>query len=177
MSTGSWIRSQRDRPIAEHERRAAFAVVAALSIAVALLLSLTTPRETATSNSPAQSAAAGTHPGQPASGTGLFTHEAERAAELFLDGYLPYLYRRSRASEVRGATVAFAHSLTLRAPRVPPAMRGRRARVVLLRAAAAPAGLVGVTALVNDGGLIDYPIALLLVRHGRGLLVTGLAGA
>lgn len=178
MSASSWIRAQRDRPIAEHERRAAFAVVAVLSIAVALLLALTTPRETSASRSATRNAAASTPPaGHPASGPGVLTQESERAARVFLDGYLPYLYGRSRASEVRGATLTFAHSLTPFAPRVPPAMRGRHPRVVSLHAASAPAGLVGVTALVNDGGLVDYPIALLLARHGRGLLVAGLASA
>jgi hypothetical protein len=177
MSPSSWIRSQRDRPIAEHERQAAFTVIAALSIVATLLLAHTTPGEPSTSRSATSSIAASSRPDQPPTRTGALTREYERAAEVFLDGYLPYLYGRSRASEVRGDTAAFARSLAPHAPRVPPAMRARHARVVSLHAASAPAGLIGVTALVNDGGLVDYPIALLLTGHGSGLLVTALAGA
>ena len=170
MSTNSWAGAQRDRPITDHERRAAFTMIAVLSIAAGLLLALTTPGEP--SGSSRHSVAARRHQ----QATGTFGQESERAAEVFLASYLPYLYGRAAASEVRGTTSEFAHSLTPRAPRVPPAMRRRHPRVVLLSAATAPAGLIGVTALVNDGGLVDYPITLLLSRHGHRLFVAGMAG-
>ena len=63
------------------------------------------------------------------------------------------------------------------APRVSPSMRASTPRLVAIRAAAAPPGVVAVTAVVNDGGLVDYPIALLLVHQGSRLLVSGLGGA
>jgi hypothetical protein len=107
----------------------------------------------------------------------LLTSAGECAARVFLRGYLGYLYGHDRASEIRGATVAFTHSLPARAPNLSPAMRAKHARVLSLHAAPAPAGLIGVTALVNDGGLIDYPVALRLARQGGLLLVSGLGGA
>jgi hypothetical protein len=55
-------------------------------------------------------------------------------------------------------------------------MRARHPRVVALHAVKAPAGVIEVTAVINDGGLVDYPIALLLSQRGSRLLVTGLGG-
>ena len=175
MSASSWVRAQRYRPISDRERRAAFTTIAVLSVAVTVLLAVIRPGEPPTSRSAHRIVAA--RSGRQASGSRALAEESVRSAEVFLAGYLSYLYGRSAASEVRGATVEFARSLTPRAPRVPPAMRGRHPRVLSLRGASAPAGLIGVTALINDGGLIDYPIALLLARHGHRLLVSGLAGA
>jgi hypothetical protein len=176
-ATAAWVRRQRDRPVAERERRMVLTVVAAVVVVVALLLALTTPGEPPISSSARPSAVKHPRRGQSAAGAGALTRESVGAAGTFLDGYLRYLYGRARAGEVRGATVAFADSLTRRASRVPPAMQGRHARVVSLDAESAPAGLIGVTALVNDGGLIDYAIVLLLAHQGHGLLVAGLAGA
>jgi hypothetical protein len=177
MSVVSWIRALRDRPIAAHERRAALTVIAVLCIAVTLLLALSTPTQLSSSRSWSRGAAADQHRDQAASDKRALTQDSERAAEVFLGTYLPYLYGHCGASEVRGATVAFADSLASQALRVPPAMRAEHARVVSLHAAPAQAGLLSVTALVNDGGLVDYPIALLLARQGHRLLVAGLAGA
>ena len=179
MSADAWIRRQRDRPIAEHERRWAFTAIAAVVTAAVLLLALTAPGSTRTAAAPGNR---GRH--QQASrvpeGRSVrvaLTSAGERAARVFLHGYLGYLYGQDRASAIRGATVAFTHSLPPRAPNLSPAMRAKHARVVSLHAAPAPAGLIGVTALVNDGSLIDYPIALRLARQGGLLLVGGLGGA
>jgi hypothetical protein len=60
---------------------------------------------------------------------------------------------------------------------VPPAARARRPRVISLSATAAPAGEVALSAMVNDGGLIDYTVGLTLTHQGGRLLVTGLDGA
>jgi hypothetical protein len=179
MSTNTWIRRQRDRPIAEHERRRAFTAIAAVMVAATLLLALTAPGSTRTAATPGSR---GRHQQASRAPQGrsvqvALTSAGERAARVFLHGYLGYLYGQDRASEIRGATLAFTHSLPARAPNLSPAMRAKHARVVSLHAAPAPAGLIGVTALVNDGGLIDYPIALRLARQGGLLLVGGLGGA
>jgi hypothetical protein len=181
MSAPAWIRRQRDRPIAEHERRWAFTAITAAMVAATLLLALTAPGGPSTH---AAAAAVSRRRHQHASWAserrsaqvGL-TSAAERVARAFLRGYLGYLYGHNRASEIRAATVAFTHSLPARAPNLSPAMRGKHARVVALYAAPAPAGLIGVTALVNDGSLVDYPVALRLARQGGLLLVSALGGA
>ena len=54
-------------------------------------------------------------------------------------------------------------------------MRARRPHVVALHTSAS-SGLLRVSAVVNDGGLVDYSIGLLLAAHGGRLLVSGLEG-
>jgi hypothetical protein len=176
MSAAAWIRSQRDRPLGDGERRIAFTLVAVVAIAATLLLAITVP------GAPAPSTASRLHDGArregPAPAVSVVSPAAEeRAAREFLGGYLGYVYGRDRAGDVRGATPAFIHSLLAFPPRVPPSMRARHPRIVALHLVQASAGALGVTAIINDGGLVDYPIALLLVRHGHRLLVSGLAGA
>ncbi len=175
MSTAGWMRSQRDRPIAEHERRAAMAVVVVLLGAVALLFTLTQPASQARRVTGRVEQAA---PGAPAaSDPGALTLEARETAERFLAGYLGYAYGHNTPSRIKGASPSLIRSLESQPPRVPPAARARRPRVISLRATAAPAGEVAVSAMVNDGGLIDYTIGLTLTRQGGRLLVTGLDGA
>jgi hypothetical protein len=177
MRTGSWIRQQRDRPIAEHERHAAFTVTAAVAVTATLLLAITAP------HAPSPHAAPDPRDARPQpapSGSGVsvaLTGKAEHAARVFLHGYLGYIYGHSQGTAVKGATSALTHALAGSTRRVSPGMRARRPRVVALHTGNAPGGLIRVTAAINDGGLVEYPISLLLARHGTGLLVTGLGGA
>ena len=180
-----WLTSLRDRPIADGERGAAMATVTVLLIAAAILLVLSQPepggRSRRTSRrhpapSVVQSAPA---PRARASEnvTASLTLGVARAADLFLTGYLGYLYGHTPASQVKGATTALVRSLQADRPRVSPVMRTRQARVLALHTIPAPSWLVGVSALVNDGGLVDYSIGLLLAPRGGRLLVSGLEGA
>jgi hypothetical protein len=100
-----------------------------------------------------------------------------QAARRFLRGYLPYLYGRVPASRVLGATRSFVASLPVRAPGVSPAMHARQPRVVALRSAPGLRGRLTVAAVINDGGLVDYPIALILASVDGRLLVSGIGGA
>jgi hypothetical protein len=178
----AWLTSLRDRPIAESERRAAMAVVVVLLAATALLLALTRPdgqRQRTTerpSPSPARSASA-VHAHGPDTSTAPLTPGIARAADLFLAGYLAYLYGHTPARQIKDATAALLHSLEAHPPRVSPGMRSREARLVSLHTTHAPSGLLGVSARVTDGGLVDYPIRLLLAPRGGRLLVSGLDGA
>jgi hypothetical protein len=180
----TWLTSLRDRPIAESERTAAMATVMVLLIATAILLALIQPggppRRTLQRH-PAASIAqsAPSLPARAPEGvTATLTPRVARAADLFLDGYLGYLYGHTPASQVKGATTTLARSLQANPPRVPPVMRAREAHVLALHTVPAPSGLVGVSALVNDGGLVDYQIGLLLLASGDGrLLVSGLEGS
>jgi hypothetical protein len=182
VSTGAWIRRQRDRPIAESERRAAMAAVVALLSVTALLLALTRPdgqRQRTIerpSPSPARSASAVTAHA-PETSMAPLTPGVARAADLFLAGYLAYLYGHAPARQIKDATAALLHSLEAHPPRVSPGMRSRQARLVSLHTTQAPSGLLGVSALVTDGGLVDYSIGLLLAPRGGRLLVGGLDGA
>jgi hypothetical protein len=184
MPMKRWLTSLRDRPIAESERSAAMATVTVLLIAVAILLALTQPGgppRLTLQEHPAASIVqrAPSLPARAPEGvTASLTPRVARAADLFLDGYLGYLYGHTPASRVKGATPRLARSLQADPPRVSSVMRAREAHVLALHTVPAPSGLVGVSALVNDGGLVDYQIGLLLLapRDGR-LLVSGLEGS
>jgi hypothetical protein len=181
VSVGAWVCRKRDRPIAEGERRTAMAAVVALLTATALLSALARPGvqpprspNRAASSTP-RSASAVQMPASQA-GSAPLTPVLARAAGLFLAGYLGYLYGHAPASEIKGATTALLGSLEAHPPRVPPGMRSRRAHLLSMHATPAASGLAGVSALVNDGGAVDYPIGLLLERQGGRLLVSGLDG-
>ncbi len=172
MSAAGRMRQIRDRPSAEYERRAAMAGVTVLLSAAALLL---------TTSQPATSKGQTTLSAQPKATTGhpgrAITGEAERVTRRFLNGYLGYVYGHDTVSRIQGATPALVGSLAARPPRVPPAARVRHPRVLSLHTTPTSAGRVVVRAIVNDGGLVDYPVTLTLAtRHGR-LLVGGLDGA
>jgi NaMN:DMB phosphoribosyltransferase len=178
----AWLTSLRDRPIAESERRSAMAAVAVLLTATALLLALTCPgrQRQGTTERPshrlARSAAA-VHAQAPEISTAPLTPTVARTARRFLAGYLAYLYGHTPASQIKGATPAFVHSLEDHLPRASPGMRSQEGRLVSLHTTPARSGLLGVSALVTDGGVIDYPIGLLLASRGGRLLVTGVDGA
>jgi hypothetical protein len=177
MSLG-WIRRLRDRPIGEHERRGALAVVAVVGIAATLLLALAAP-ETPPSHpasTPSRHVGEREAPRATESSSGSIV-AALRAARRFLHGYLAYIYGHGRAAHVSSATSTLARSLASRAPRVPPSMRARRPRVLALHAVTAPTGVIEVTALINDGGLVDYPIELRLAGFDGRLLVAAVGGA
>ena len=184
----AWLVALRDRPLAERERHHALLAVAALLIATTMLLALTGARQNPPHRTHAESAAAraavprlesssattaGTMPRE----STIVPVSALRTARLFLDGYLAYLYGHAPASAVRGATRGLVRSLETHPPRVSLDMRARRPRVLALHPMPAPPGLVAVSAVVNDGGLEDYPVGLLIARqHGR-LLVAELENA
>jgi hypothetical protein len=176
MSTAAWMRRQRDRPIAEHERRTAMAAVVVILGAVTVLLALTQPASQA--RYPARSTPL---PAAAENDMSVSEHEAKQTAERFLAGYLGYVYGHTPAGQIEDATPALIRSLQAHPPRVPPAAQARRPRVLSLHlaaaAAAGSAGEVTVSAVVNDGGLIDYSVGLVLASEGGRLLVTGLDGA
>ncbi len=175
MSTAAWMRRQRDRPIAEHERRTAMAAVVVILGAVTVLLTLTQPASQA--RYPARSTSLSPPPAAAEKDMSASASEAKQTAERFLAGYLGYVYGHTPARQIEDATPGLIRSLQAHPPRVPPAAQARRPRVLSLHLAATSAGEVAVSAVVNDGGLIDYSVGLVLASEGGRLLVTGLDGA
>jgi hypothetical protein len=176
-----WLTGLRDRPIAEGERRTAMTAVVMLLATSALLLALTRPdaqppRNTERSSSRLERGAA-VHAPLSEAGAAPLTPAVARTARLFLSGYLGYLYGHTPASQIKGATAALLHSLEDHSPRVLPAAQAARAKLLSIHSTPAPLGLVGVSAVVNDGGPVDYPIRLLLAPSDGRLLVTELGGA
>ncbi len=182
MSAGAWIRMLRDRPIAESERAGAMATVTVLLLAAAILLALSRPSAQPgrmSQRHPGPSVVQGTQSvtaRASVSSTVPLSPRVARAADLFLTGYLAYLYRHAQARQIKDITPALLGSLRAHPPRVSPGMRARQPRVVALHSTPAPPGLLGISAVINDGGLVDYSIGLLIAPQGGRPLVSGLEG-
>lgn len=179
MSARTQPRRLLDRPVGERERRAALAVIVTLLACAAVLLTASRPvsqhsptRRRASTSSLRGGASSPASNRGPSGNAAPVAPVAARVAHRFLTGYLAYLYGRGRARAITGATPSLERSLYARPPLVSPAMRRRNPRVLSLRPMSAPAGMVGVSALVGDGELVNYTVGLLLKRqHGR-LLVS-----
>ena len=182
MSARAWFRRQRDRQIAESERTTAMASVTLLLVGAAILLALAQPHPQPQRTSPPRSAsnivqrASASSARAPEENTAPVAPRVVRAADVFLAGYLDYLYGHAPASGIKGATPALLRSLRAQPPRVSPGMRARWPRVVALHSTSGPAGLLGVSAVVNDGSLVDYSIRLRLAPQDGRVLVIGLEG-
>jgi len=181
----AWLAALRDRPIAERERHHALLAVAALLIVTTTLLALTSPRQNPPRRTHGADIPARAYVSQPVShGAGtartipgestIAPAAALGTARVFMEGYLAYLYGHAPASVVRDATRALVLSLEAHPPRVSLDMRARQPRVLALHQTPAPPGQAAVDAVVNDGGLENYLVGLLLARRDGRLLVTGL---
>lgn len=171
MSLLSRIRHLRDRPIVEHEQHT---VILALLVAAALALASTRGDLNQHPARPSASAS----PAIPAPPTAVFPRAlAVRVAREFLAGYLAYAYGHAPATPIHDATSALRRSLENPPARVTPAMRASHPHLISVRVRSATGARIDVTALVNDGGLVDYPISLILERHAHRLVVCGLGGS
>ncbi|MGC2372379.1 MAG: hypothetical protein WA484_00750 [Solirubrobacteraceae bacterium] len=184
----AWLIRLRDRPIADQERRRAFiASTAVLAVTVALLALTAPAASTTTAIHGSASAAhmlAGRSPVPPSSAPGdgpsipgVLSPPVARVARGFLTGYLAYLYGHAGVARIADVNAGLERSLAAHPPRVSFDMRARHPRVISLVPSAAPPGAVGVSALVNDGGVANYTVELLVSRGGGRLLVTGIGGA
>jgi len=180
----AWLTSLRDRPIAGSERVTAMVTVTVLMVAAAILLTLSRPHGQPRRSSPRSaprivqgtSASRARASEESTESTTLLTPRVARAADLFLTGYLGYLYGHAPIAAIEGATPALLRSLRAQPARISPGMLGRRPHVVALRGTPAASGLLGVSALVNDGGVVDYSIGLRLAPHRGRLLASALEG-
>jgi hypothetical protein len=174
-----WFTALRDRPIAEQERHTALAATAAVLITTTVLFALTRPAThaatgRATAKVSATSATVGPDLAPEARRRGALSREAAATSRAFLAGYLAYTYSGAPAGRITDAARSLIASLQAHPPRVSPAMRASRPRVLELHITPASSGQLGVSAVVNAGGLIDYTIGLTLAREDGRLLVTAL---
>ena len=164
----AWIRLLQ-RPLANHERAHALALMVLALIAAGTLLSLSAPPQ------PPPPVAAPRPPGTQTPITPpRISDAAEYAARAFLAGFLPYTEHQRSASAIPEVTRELAAALKAHPPLSSPAPGARRQRLLSLTPATGAAGRLALSALVNDGTLVDYRLKLLLTRvHGR-LLVSAL---
>jgi hypothetical protein len=174
-----WLTALRDRPIAEQERHIALAATAAVLIAATVLLALTRPTTPAATARAADKASTTTtatvDPGPlaPATSPGNApSAEAVAVSRSFLTGYLAYAYGSAPASQIADAARSLIASLEAHPPRVTSAMHASRPRVLEVHATPEPSGQLGMSAVVNDGGVIDYTLGLTLAPQDGRLLVT-----
>lgn len=182
-----WLRALADRPIAEHQRRLAFALAAAIIVIAAGVLILTRgssppgmPPRPAAPNAPPRPSAPPSPIAPPASGAPRRPAAAPAAAgqdaRVFLHGYLAYLYGHAAARAIRGATPRLTRRLERERPRVSPATRARHPRIVALTARRIAGGRIAATATIADGGVARYPILVVLARHRGRWQATELSG-
>lgn len=157
--------SLRDRPVSEDERRAA--VLAVLVIVLCAVALLGVARDPSPETARPSLRAHATAPAAPAPVPSATAGAALRVADRFLSGYLAYAYRGAPAAKVSDATRALLASLENHPPRVLPTDESAP-RVIELRPAVQPSGQLAVTAVLSDGGIVDYTLGLALTRvHGR----------
>jgi hypothetical protein len=156
-----------DRPIPDGQRRAALTASTLLLIVATVLLALTRPTPHAPARTTLRHVSAAAAPS-------TLSPEAVAVGRAFLAGYLAYAYGRVPARRIADATHALIRSLEAHPPRQTPAIRASRPRVLELHTTPAGPGMLSVRALVNDGGLVDYSLGLLLHAHGGRLLVSAL---
>ena len=97
---------------------------------------------------------------------------ARRVARTFLAGYLPFAYGRASAGSVWAVTPALRRELWRERVQVTPVQRRRRPRVITLTALGQAAGVVVITALIDDGGIASYAVRLTIRRTNRAWLVS-----
>lgn len=159
------------RPIADHDRRSAFAIVAvALLIAAVALSVIADPADRRTSSERPPIARTDLPP--PARSASGSPAEAVDVARRFLDGYLAHLYGSGRAAEIRGASDRLRHQLAAQPVRVSPATRRQRPSVERIDGQR-----------LADGWLVDaeiatatvsFPIVVVVADRPGGLVVTRL---
>jgi hypothetical protein len=167
----------RHRPSSERERRTATTAVLAGIIAAILLLAVTrgepsAPAATHTSSTPMPAVHS-----EPAPAAHISERSAVEVARHFLAGYLAYAYGRAPAAVVPDTSEALIASLESHPPRVTVARQARPPLIEQLGVTLAQSGQPVVNAVLNDGGIVDYTVELVLARpHGR-LLVSALEPA
>jgi hypothetical protein len=173
-----------ERPIAEHERRRAFALAASVVLIAAVgLLALGRAADDAPRRvvpAPEATERPAPAPSPPPGGAGVEgaglpdgvpPRGVESAARRFLDGYLGYLYGRGPVSAIRAAAPELARRLSRARLRISPATRHRRPRVAELSAQRLGRGGEIVVAQIADGDIAHYPIELVLERRSGRWLV------
>ena len=174
------LRALWNRPIADHERKPLFALVVVFLLAMAAVTYAvdgdddghgSAPAATAPPPSPEPQSIDPTavprpqeqeEPG-PSDVTRAEIAAAKTAAREFLTGgYLAYSYGRVHAQDVPRASDDLRQELAAEPPRVPPAVRRRRARVTGLQTNGTAKGRIELLALITEDKADYYTIPLSL---------------
>lgn len=167
------LRARLERPLAEDERRRAFAVGAVTLVVAAAALSLVAdPPSPDQRAAPSASSRVPPPASEPRPAAPAAPPDVLGVARGFVAGYLRHLYGRGRASAIRHAIPGLRRRLAANAPRVSRGMRERGPAVQRLRATAL-GGRWLVTATVVDDARVSYPVAVVVAEQPQGPVVTG----
>jgi hypothetical protein len=180
------------RPLADRERRRLFLLAAGAIVAAAVALELLTqspehhpagptprhhtaqplddlePRPAAPLPLEVDPGRAPSEEGQPTAARvpRAVSQAAKAVARRFLAGYLPYTYGQADPASIKSATRELRRRLATERPRVPPGVRHRHPRVVLVQSVGVSDQRAAIDALVNDGTR-TYTVSLELAHlHG-----------
>jgi hypothetical protein len=163
-----------DRPVSPGEPQVVLlTAIAALLIGAALLLAVTdveAPRQRATTRD-----LTAPHRQVPRDDNRFARWRASTVVRRFLAGYLPFAYGQRSAGSVRDATRELQLALAHRTIPAPSGLRRLHPRVVGVKIENVSGGATA-TALVKDGEVLVYPIALRLTESGGRLLVAEVGG-
>jgi hypothetical protein len=165
------LASLRDRPVSVDERRAAVLAVSATVLSAVTLLGVTHGPAFQRARPSTRTYAA--TPTAPAQTSPVTANAALSVAHGFLSGYLAYAYRGAPAAKVSDATRGLIASLEDHPPRVAP-IHESTPSVIELHPTIQPSGDLAVTAVLNDGGIVNYTLGLALTRLDGRLLVARL---
>jgi hypothetical protein len=98
---------------------------------------------------------------------------AHDAAERFLRTFLPFAYGRARAPAVTAVTRALRSQLGRERAKITPVERHRHSSVVSLSIVGMTPGFALATAIVDDGGIADYPLRFTLQQGAGRWAVSG----
>jgi hypothetical protein len=170
-----WLTPLRDRPSSERERRTATTAVFAGIVVAVLLLAVSRGEPSTPAATHTRSTTMSAVHSEPARDLGA--RSAVEVARRFLAGYLAYAYGRVPAAKVPDAAQALIASLEHYPSRVTVARQPRVPRVEQLVVTFAQSGQPAVNAVLNDGGIVNYTLELVLARADGRLIVSTLEPA
>jgi hypothetical protein len=166
------IASLRARPVTEEERHASVLAVLACLATLALVLWLTQSASRPSAAASTRATTARTTPTAGAAALDVSPQGTVNVARRFLRGYLAYSYRGLPGKNVLGGTPELVRSLGEHPPR-PVARALSLPRIVAVDLASTSSGQFVANAIVNNGGIVNFTVGLLIARRGRRFLVTG----
>lgn len=168
--------SLRARAVTEEERHASVLAVLACLVVLALALGLSRSASGPSAAASNRARTARATPGLGAAALDVSPQAGVNVARRFLRGYLAYLYRGLPGRKVLDGTPRLIRSLGEHPPR-PVARAFSLPRIVAVNLTSTKPGQLTANAIVNNGGIVNFTVGLLLAREGRRILVAHVEGA
>jgi hypothetical protein len=169
------LASLRGRQVTGRERQTATSAVFVCIIVATLLLAIAQVRTSVPASTGAQAPRPRVTHAVPEESALATQRAVTRIARGFLRGYLAYLYLVLPGREVIDGTPELVRSLGEHPPR-PVARALSLPRIVAVDLTSTTSGQFVANAIVNNGGIVNFTVRLLLARRGRRFLVVRVEG-